>query len=73
MSEATRPGANGMTSSVMTVARNTTTGAIVNTGTSAPVGVKSSFMRTLRPWKTGTAACPWGPMRLGPMRRFIWR
>ncbi len=64
------PGANGMTSSDMTLARYTTTGAQVNTSGSAPVGVKSSFMRTLSPWTTDRSE-PNGPTRSGPIRRFI--
>ena len=46
------PGANGMTSSPITVAMKTTTGASVKTRRSAPVGVKSSFASTLSPWTT---------------------
>jgi hypothetical protein len=42
----------------------------VNTRESAPVGVKSSFMRTLRPW-TVDKSDPNGPTRSGPIRRFI--
>ena len=40
----------------------------MNTGTSTPVGVKSSLASTLSPWMTD-ASVPHGPMRLGPMRR----
>ena len=47
-----------------------TTGAQVNTSGSAPVGVKSSFMRTLSPWTTDSSE-PNGPTRSGPIRRFI--
>ena len=66
----TSPGPNGMTRNVITAVRNTTTGAQVNTMLSAPVGVKSSFMRTLRPWTTERRE-PNGPTRSGPTRRFI--
>ena len=59
-----------MTSRVMTLARYVTTGAQVNTIGSAPVGVKSSFMRTLSPWTTDSSE-PYGPTRSGPIRRFI--
>ena len=64
------PGPNGMTRNVITAARNTTTGAHVNTILSAFVGVKSSFMRTLRPATTEWSEPP-GPTRFGPTRRFI--
>ena len=49
---------------------STTTGAQVKTSASAPVGVKSSFMRTLSPWTTDSSD-PNGPTRSGPIRRFI--
>ncbi len=65
-----RPGANGMTRSVITLARYVTTGARVKTVTSAPVGAKSSLVRTLRPWTTLIAE-PHGPIRFGPTLRFI--
>ena len=64
------PGANGMTSRVMTLARKVTTGASVKTVISAPVGAKSSLERTLKPW-TRLIAAPHGPIRLGPTRRFM--
>ena len=70
MSWPKKPGANGMTSRVITDARYVTTGAHVKTIGSAPVGVKSSFMRTLSPWTTDRAD-PAGPTRSGPRRRFI--
>ena len=59
-----------MTRNVITAVRNTITGAQVNTRLSAPVGVKSSFMRTLSPWTTDSSD-PNGPTRSGPTRRFI--
>ena len=49
-----------MTSRLMTLARYTTTGAQVKTIGSAPVGVKSSFIRTFRPWTTDSSD-PNGP------------
>ena len=39
-------------------------------GVAAPVGVKSSFMRTLSPCTTDSSD-PYGPTRSGPIRRFI--
>ena len=54
----------------MTVAMKTTTGARVKTSRSAPVGLKSSFTSTLRPWTTDSSD-PNGPTRSGPIRRFI--
>jgi hypothetical protein len=42
----------------------------VKTTESAPVGVKSSFMRTFSPWTTDSSD-PNGPTRSGPIRRFI--
>ena len=42
----------------------------MKTSGSAPVGVKSSFIRTLRPWTTDSSE-PNGPTRSGPIRRFI--
>ena len=42
----------------------------MNTTGSAPVGVKSSFMRTLSPCTTDSSE-PNGPTRSGPIRRFI--
>ncbi len=59
-----------MTSSVRTLARYTTTGAQVKTTESAPVGVKSSFIRTFSPCTTESSE-PYGPTRSGPIRRFI--
>ena len=55
---------------VMKLARYTTTGASVKTGTSTLGGVKSSFISTFKPCTTLITAPP-GPMRSGPMRRFI--
>ena len=55
---------------VMKLARYTTTGASVKTGTSTLGGVKSSFISTFSPCTTLITA-PAGPMRSGPMRRFI--
>ena len=37
---------------------------------SAPVGVKSSFVRTFRP-ATSEWSAPLGPTRSGPIRRFM--
>ena len=54
----------------MTLARYVTTGAQVKTTKSAPVGVKSSFMRTFNPCTTDNSE-PYGPTRSGPIRRFI--
>ena len=64
------PGANGMTSRVMTLARKVTTGARVKTVRSAPLGAKSSLVSTLSPWTTLIPE-PHGPTRLGPTRRFM--
>ncbi len=54
----------------MTVDMKTTIGARVKTIRSTPVGLKSSFMRTLSPWTTDSSE-PNGPTRSGPIRRFI--
>ena len=59
-----------MTRKTITAVRNTITGAQVNTRRSAPVGVKSSLVRTFRPATTEWSA-PFGPTRSGPMRRFM--
>ena len=42
----------------------------MKTSRSAPVGLKSSFIRTLSPWTTDRSE-PYGPTRSGPIRRFI--
>ncbi len=65
MSKPTRPGAKGITSSVRTIVRKVTIGAMVKTTPSAPVGVKSSLASTLKPWKTELRV-PHGPITVRP-------